>query len=420
MENDNLYQVFQESYNKVATSPPIESSTASSAVVGGLIKPSATMDAYGQLPPQNGAGGYVMTAPTSSEFHSASAANMWANPYPGADLDFPAANGLSAASYRGQPQFYGQEFYDIQQPQQQQSFPGMHQQQHYDSSMMVASSMPGAPPSYPASPPPHTTASNWPPQPYTNPAVTTKVEPPQTPTPVEGGFHYLPEAIGGVPSGGPATPATSVVSNGLDPFDPFILEQPSSTASNSPGPPMGGGGGSKRGGGRGKSLKGVANGGVGKRRKAEAGLEIGDGEINVDPLTRAVKEKERRVSNNSRERIRIRDINEALTELGRVVMTLRPKAADKPQTKLAVLNMAVDVITHLEKKVRERNLNPAALALNRGPGGPFPTPAASTASAASSSSMMGPPANPSIIDHQIHQQQHHEQQQQHHEQHQNR
>ena len=89
---------------------------------------------------------------------------------------------------------------------------------------------------------------------------------------------------------------------------------------------------------------------------------------------RAGKEKERRVSNNTRERIRIRDINEALTELGRVVMTLRPKAADKPQTKLAVLNMAVDVITHLEKKVRERNLNPAALALNRGPtpGGPPP------------------------------------------------
>ena len=55
-------------------------------------------------------------------------------------------------------------------------------------------------------------------------------------------------------------------------------------------------------------------------------------------------------------------------------MTLRPKAADKPQTKLAVLNMAVDVITHLEKKVRDRNLNPAALALNRGPtpGGPPP------------------------------------------------
>ena len=55
-------------------------------------------------------------------------------------------------------------------------------------------------------------------------------------------------------------------------------------------------------------------------------------------------------------------------------MTLRPKAADKPQTKLAVLNMAVDVITHLEKKVRERNLNPAALALNRGPTQSTPPP----------------------------------------------
>ena len=73
---------------------------------------------------------------------------------------------------------------------------------------------------------------------------------------------------------------------------------------------------------------------------------------NLAPHLREHKDKERRVSNNSRERIRIRDINEALTELGRVVMTLRPKAADKPQTKLAVLNMAVDVITHLEKKVK--------------------------------------------------------------------
>ena len=59
------------------------------------------------------------------------------------------------------------------------------------------------------------------------------------------------------------------------------------------------------------------------------------------------------------------DVNKALTELGRVVMTLRPKGADKPQTKEAVLDMAVDVLTHLEKKVRDRNLNPAALPLNR-------------------------------------------------------
>ena len=46
-------------------------------------------------------------------------------------------------------------------------------------------------------------------------------------------------------------------------------------------------------------------------------------------------------------------------------MTLRPKGADKPQTKQAVLDMAVDVLAHLEKKVRDRNLNPAASSLNR-------------------------------------------------------
>ena len=81
-------------------------------------------------------------------------------------------------------------------------------------------------------------------------------------------------------------------------------------------------------------------------------------------------EKERRFSNNTRERMRIRDINEALAELGRICMTIRPPGQqDKPQTKLGVLNMAVEMITSLEQKVRERNLNPSALALQRGPGG---------------------------------------------------
>jgi hypothetical protein len=56
-------------------------------------------------------------------------------------------------------------------------------------------------------------------------------------------------------------------------------------------------------------------------------------------------------------------MNEALTELGRVFMTLRPKAVDKPQTKIALLDMAIHVIPHLEKKYR--NLNPTALSLNR-------------------------------------------------------
>ena len=112
--------------------------------------------------------------------------------------------------------------------------------------------------------------------------------------------------------------------------------------------------------------------GRGKRRK------ITDGD--VDPIIKAHKDKERRSSNNTRERIRIRDINDALTELGRVCMSLKPEALqidsegmgsnDKPQTKLGVLNMAVEVITALERQVRERNLNTsAALAVRNNSGG---------------------------------------------------
>jgi len=76
--------------------------------------------------------------------------------------------------------------------------------------------------------------------------------------------------------------------------------------------------------------------------------------------------KDRRYSNNARERMRIRDINDALNELGRVCMMLKPNKNDKPQTKLGVLNMAVDVINSLETQVRDRNLNPSAVCLNRG------------------------------------------------------
>jgi transcription factor 4/12 len=49
-------------------------------------------------------------------------------------------------------------------------------------------------------------------------------------------------------------------------------------------------------------------------------------------------------------RIRIRDINEALKELGRMCMT--HLKTDKPQTKLGILNMAVEVIMNLEQQVR--------------------------------------------------------------------
>ncbi|XP_045538358.1 protein daughterless isoform X3 [Papilio machaon] len=86
-------------------------------------------------------------------------------------------------------------------------------------------------------------------------------------------------------------------------------------------------------------------------------------EEDVDPDTKAARERERRQANNVRERIRIRDINEALKELGRMCMT--HLKSDKPQTKLGILNMAVEVIMTLEQQVRERNLNPKAACLKR-------------------------------------------------------
>ncbi|XP_037068746.1 transcription factor 12-like [Pollicipes pollicipes] len=86
-------------------------------------------------------------------------------------------------------------------------------------------------------------------------------------------------------------------------------------------------------------------------------------ESDLDPGVKLVREKERRSANNQRERVRIRDINEALKELGRMCMTHMKQ--DKPQTKLGVLNLAVDVIMTLEQQVRERNLNPKAACLKR-------------------------------------------------------
>ncbi|KAI4888680.1 hypothetical protein NFI96_016823 [Prochilodus magdalenae] len=75
------------------------------------------------------------------------------------------------------------------------------------------------------------------------------------------------------------------------------------------------------------------------------------------------REKERRVANNARERLRVRDINEAFKELGR--MCQLHLSTDKPQTKLLILHQAVNVILNLEQQVRERNLNPKAACLKR-------------------------------------------------------
>ncbi|XP_066245893.1 protein daughterless isoform X2 [Euwallacea similis] len=102
--------------------------------------------------------------------------------------------------------------------------------------------------------------------------------------------------------------------------------------------------------------------GLGKssKRSRRCNTDEEDGE---DTTNKAVREKERRQANNVRERIRIRDINEALKELGRMCMA--HLKTDKPQTKLGILNMAVEVIMTLEQQVRERNLNPKAACLKR-------------------------------------------------------
>uniref|UniRef100_A0A1I8J2Q3 BHLH domain-containing protein n=1 Tax=Macrostomum lignano TaxID=282301 RepID=A0A1I8J2Q3_9PLAT len=120
----------------------------------------------------------------------------------------------------------------------------------------------------------------------------------------------------------------------------------------------------------------------------------------LSPGQRLVRESARRHANNARERVRVRDINSAFKELGR--MTTLHMHHEKPQTKLSVLQQAVAVITALEQQVRERNLNPKAACLKKREvdKGATSMPEFSATSAASSSvptqssaAVMGVPGN---------------------------
>ncbi|XP_031710379.1 transcription factor 3a isoform X5 [Anarrhichthys ocellatus] len=76
---------------------------------------------------------------------------------------------------------------------------------------------------------------------------------------------------------------------------------------------------------------------------------------NLTAEEKELRERERRHANNTRERVRVRDINEAFRDLGRMVQV--HMQSDKAQTKLIILQQAVQVIMGLEKQVRGRSAN---------------------------------------------------------------
>ncbi|XP_037642918.1 transcription factor 3a isoform X3 [Sebastes umbrosus] len=101
-----------------------------------------------------------------------------------------------------------------------------------------------------------------------------------------------------------------------------------------------------------------------KKERSHLGTSVGSvTDENLTAEEKELRERERRHANNTRERVRVRDINEAFRELGRMVQV--HMQSDKAQTKLIILQQAVQVIMGLEKQVRERNLNPKAACLKR-------------------------------------------------------
>ncbi|XP_043990876.1 transcription factor 3a isoform X5 [Gambusia affinis] len=99
------------------------------------------------------------------------------------------------------------------------------------------------------------------------------------------------------------------------------------------------------------------------KARLRTSLDDEDDDEDLPVEIKAEREKARRLANNARERLRVRDINEAFKELGR--MCQLHLSYEKPQTKLIILQQAITVILNLEQQVRERNLNPKAACLKR-------------------------------------------------------
>uniref|UniRef100_A0A669CHF8 Transcription factor E2-alpha n=1 Tax=Oreochromis niloticus TaxID=8128 RepID=A0A669CHF8_ORENI len=99
------------------------------------------------------------------------------------------------------------------------------------------------------------------------------------------------------------------------------------------------------------------------KNRSRTSLDEEDDDEDLPVEIKAEREKVRRLANNTRERLRVRDINEAFKELGRMCQLHLNN--EKPQTKLIILQQAVNVILNLEQQVRERNLNPKAACLKR-------------------------------------------------------
>lgn len=84
--------------------------------------------------------------------------------------------------------------------------------------------------------------------------------------------------------------------------------------------------------------------------------------IEENALQQAIQDqkyRDKRTANNHRERLRVRDINQAFHDLGEECS--KHIKSEKQKTKLSILHQAVQVIIGLENEIRERNLNPPNL-----------------------------------------------------------